>query len=93
MTEWTKVAAQLYAQQQIVKEAVKLQEDLKDKLKHLSKNGSHAESHYQFTKELRAGTIDYRAIPELKEINLEAYRKPPVQYWTLTLRVPGHDEG
>lgn len=29
----------------------------------------------------RPGTIDYKSIPELKKIDLEQYRKSPVQYW------------
>ena len=88
MNDCIKVAAQLYNQQQIVKEAIKLQEDLKNKLKHLSHNNSYADGHYQFKKELRAGAIDYAAIPEFKELNLEEYRKPPITVWSLQLRVP-----
>jgi len=34
---------------------------------------------------VRLGTIDYNKIPELKEINLEAYRKESTSYWKISL--------
>ena len=35
-------------------------------------------------KVVRKGSIDYKAVPELKEVNLEKYRKAPVASWRLT---------
>lgn len=36
-------------------------------------------------KSISKGTVDYAAIPELKQINLDQYRKKPVVSWTLRL--------
>ena len=76
MNEWINIAAKLYTQQQITKQAIKYEEELKNKLKHLSKNCTHADGNFIFTKELRTGNIDWHAIPILQEINLEQFRKP-----------------
>lgn len=35
----------------------------------------------------RKGAIEYKAIPELADINLEDYRKPASVYWTVKLSV------
>lgn len=32
----------------------------------------------------RKGNVDYKAIPMLKEIDLEMYRKPPIESWRVT---------
>lgn len=37
-------------------------------------------------KRYRKGSINYGAIPELKSVDLEAYRKAPSEYWSLTLK-------
>ena len=39
----------------------------------------------RLTKVLRRGSIDYTAIPELKAIDLESYRKRPSDYWKLSV--------
>lgn len=31
----------------------------------------------------RKGSVDYKSIPELKNVDLEAYRKPPSEYWSI----------
>lgn len=36
------------------------------------------------TKCIKAGSIDYKKIPQLKSLDLEAYRKPPVEYWRVS---------
>lgn len=35
------------------------------------------------TKAKRAGSVDYKAIPELKGVDLDLYRAPPTEYWTI----------
>lgn len=35
----------------------------------------------QAVKVIRSGSIDYSAIPELKEVDLNKYRKAPTEYW------------
>jgi hypothetical protein len=38
---------------------------------------------YYMEQILRKGTIDYSAIPEIKHIDLETYRKPSTSYWKI----------
>lgn len=33
----------------------------------------------------RRGYVDYTAIPELKNVDLDEYRKPAVEYWKITM--------
>lgn len=33
---------------------------------------------------VKPGTINYKAVPELKGVNLEAYRGKPIEYWTIS---------
>ena len=37
----------------------------------------------------RRGSVDYAAIPELRGVNLEAYRKPPVTVVRINFLEPG----
>lgn len=39
----------------------------------------------RLTKCTRKGTVDYKAVPELKGVNLETYRKSPTTYWRIGL--------
>lgn len=38
---------------------------------------------YKFKRALRKGNIDYKNIPELKEVDLEIYRKPDISSYQL----------
>lgn len=35
------------------------------------------------SKHVRRGTVDYKAIPELSSVDMEMYRKKPVEYWRI----------
>jgi len=39
----------------------------------------------RFAKRTRAGTVDYKSIPELKDVDLEPYRKKPSVYYQATV--------
>lgn len=39
----------------------------------------------RLTKCIRKGAVDYKAVPELKGVNLEIYRKSPTTYWRIGL--------
>lgn len=38
---------------------------------------------FKITRQVRKGSVDYSAIPELEKIDLEQYRKPETQYYTI----------
>ena len=35
---------------------------------------------------VRQGGIDYKAIPEIRTVDLDQYRKPPVEYWRVSVQ-------
>lgn len=39
---------------------------------------------YKYECSIRMGSIDYKAIPQLKGVNVDLYRKPTVAIWKLT---------
>ncbi len=58
-------------------------ETLKQAMIELSDNRSTFGGGGTLRKKFKVGSIDYKAIEELKYVDLEEYRKPSSQYWTL----------
>lgn len=82
-SQWLITAELLY---QIKEERKKLEvkeKELFEQLKALSDNKTKHEGEFVFMKEIRAGSIEYSAIDLLKEVNLELFRKAPVETWKL----------
>lgn len=67
---------------------IKSMEELRDMAKLALINKCNGKSivlgDYKCTKYEVKGSIDYSSIPELKDVNLEAYRKPGRQQWKIT---------
>lgn len=57
---------------------------LRNELIELACNQSSQGGGIRLTLSTRKGTVDYRTIPCLKEIDLEIYRKPPSKVWCLS---------
>lgn len=57
---------------------------LRDELIELANHQSSQGSGIRLTLSMRKGTIDYRSIPCLKEVDLEQYRKPSNRVWSLS---------
>ena len=53
-------------------------------LRELSNNESAAEAGYKYNLFARPGTVDYKSIPALKDLDLEQYRKEEQKYWKLS---------
>ncbi len=81
---WIKIAHEGYEAQRMRKHYERLEDACIEKLKELSMGKSSMGSIYRFVLHERKGTIDYLAIPELKAIDLELYRKPSGVMWKLT---------
>ena len=75
--EWKEAYESL--QEHIVKES-----ELRAKLIGLANDKNCRGNGVIMKKHLRKGSIDYSAISEIKEINLEKYRKEPASYWSIT---------
>lgn len=56
-------------------------ENLKNKLIELSGRSSVIGAGIRLSKVIKKGHVDYSMIPELLTVNLEQYRKPPIETW------------
>lgn len=59
-------------------------EQLKDKLVEVSGRTSSLIGDYRLTKSCRPGNVDYSAIPALKEIDVNLFRKAPIESWRIS---------
>jgi len=75
--EWTKINEQLRILEQ-------KEEALRKSLIAMSNNKNSMGSGVKVSRFIRKGNIDYTSIPELKEVNLEVYRKKPTEFWKIT---------
>ncbi|CAB4126508.1 COG5377 Phage-related protein, predicted endonuclease [uncultured Caudovirales phage] len=82
--EWRRYAAE-WEQVSEQRKALEEREDaLKKALIALSQNQSSQGGGIRLTKVIRKGNVDYSAIPELKQVDLETYRKKPIESWRLS---------
>lgn len=82
-TLWLEVAREAYEAQQQEQMHATRKKMLLDQLKEISENKSASYGDYVFMMSMRKGSVDYAAIPELKAINVEQYRKDQVVTWKL----------
>lgn len=81
--EWEKIAAQW----KLLKEQMIQLEDEEERLRmrmiELAENQNSIGGGVKLAKQIKKGSVDYSKIPELKEINLEPYRKSAVEFWKI----------
>jgi hypothetical protein len=65
-------------------EAKELEAICRDGLIYLAGDDSCKGFGVSVTKCLKVGNVDYKAIPELKGVDLEKYRKAPIEYWKVS---------
>ena len=80
---WEKIANQLNEAQKMKDYYSKLATSLSKDLQELSYNQDSIGQNYVFYSMDRKGPIDYKNIPELKNIDLGLYRKEDIQFWKL----------
>ena len=85
--EWLKKATELMKVKQLIKEYEKIESQLMSELKLLSDNTPSRSGNFVLDCIMRKGSVEYTRIPELKGIDLELYRKEPVETWTLTMKI------
>lgn len=85
--EWLKKATEAMKIKQLIKEYEKIEAQLMAELKLLSENVPSRSGNFVLDCVMRKGSIEYAKIPELKGINLEQYRKDPVEAWVLSMKV------
>ena len=73
----------------MVKDQIKKLESIEEyhrkKLIELSEGRNCIGSGVKLSRLLRKGNIEYKEIPEIKNINIERYRKDPVEYYKLVM--------
>lgn len=82
--EW-KEAAELWVRaQEQLKDATEQEKIYRSQLIALANNQSSIGHGVRLTKVVRKGLVDYKAVPELKGVDLEPYRKKPTESWRLS---------
>jgi len=83
--EWKKLARQYTECQKLHSEIEKDMESIKKELIKISKGKNSKGSGITFSSCVKKGSIDYKKIPEIRDLNLEIYRKPPTQYYRISI--------
>lgn len=77
------IAAEAYKLKMTIKSLEKQYDSLMSCLKESFNQGQSRWDNYQLTVTSRPGSVDYASIPELKSVDLDKYRKDPVQVYKL----------
>lgn len=80
---WVFLAAQALEAQRMTKYWADKASELLEELKKLSGDASCHGGDFIFERIERKGSVDYSAIPELKNVDIEMYRKPVSIAWKL----------
>ena len=84
---WETKAKELMECANLRKKYADMEEKLKESLIKLSEGKSSRSGMFVFTKSDRKGTVQWELIPEIKLVDLEQYRKEPIESWRLTLEL------
>lgn len=82
---WLMKAKELYNLQQQRRFLEKREKELSLELQALSNNEEKSYGGIRYYYEIRTGYINYHEIPELKNVNLDLYRKPSMKAWKLVV--------
>lgn len=82
---WTETATRYMEIKDKLQDLEKEEKDLKDILVSLAGRSNAKGAGIKLSKVVRKGYVDYQCIPELRGVNLDAYRKGTVESWRVTL--------
>jgi hypothetical protein len=82
--QWVKKAQEAFDLQQKRKALEAMEDQAILELKELSGDLNSFGGGFKYECSTRAGTVDYKAIPQLKGVNLDMYRKPASVMWKLS---------
>jgi len=80
---WEQCAGKWKAVNARLKELEKMEEDLRNQLVFLSGESNTKGGGISICQIARKGSVDYSKVPQLKGLNLEAYRKPTTSSWRI----------
>lgn len=81
---WVTCASDWREVQKQLRSLVKTESELREQLVGMCRGQSSSGGGIRVTRTLQKGRIDYSEIEELKNIDLERYRKQPVEYWRIS---------
>lgn len=81
--EWYDMATKLHRLESKIKEQTKMAKAMKDLLIEGAVGSGCRYNDIVLSRQTRRGAVNYGAIPELSNVDLEAYRKAPVIAWSL----------
>jgi putative phage-type endonuclease len=82
--EWERQASEWKEINEAIKKLEKKEEELRQGLIDLARNQSVIGSGVRLTRYFKKGSVDYSAIPELKEVDLEKYRKSAIEAYRIS---------
>jgi hypothetical protein len=82
---WLEKTKELYNISQEIKLLEKKAAELSGTIKVMTNNESYAFGGLKYYYEVRTGSVDYGSIPELRSVDLDLYRKPPVKVLKLAI--------
>jgi len=90
ISNFNELAEQLFKVKQTIKYWEAIEKRCLEELTTLTNKQPHLGDIYELKLVSRQGTVDYKVIPELHGVNLDLYRKKPVESWYLVenLKVP-----
>lgn len=84
---WHVVAMRWREMHEKRKAAEEEEDTLRGELIRLADNRNVAGAGVKLTRSFCKGTVDYKAVPELKAVDLELYRKNPIEKWRISAMV------
>lgn len=81
--EWSQFSSNWISVQSKIKELVKEEEELRKSLISLAGNCNVKGAGVKLSRLIRKGNVDYKAIPEIQDIDIDKYRKSPIETWRL----------
>jgi len=90
--EWYMQSERLLEIEELLNELEREKETIKKYLIKISDGISTRGCGVTLTRSFRKGNVEYAKIPELKDIDLEQYRKPATEVWTLRLAQNNSEE-
>lgn len=85
-TNWIRLSSKLLEVESEIERLSETQKSLRKELFNLCDNKNTVGGGICVSKVYRKGNIDYSQIPELKGVNLEQYRKPPISFMKITYK-------
>lgn len=82
--EWQELSISYLNVQRELKTLEEKEKQMKEQLISLAGRSNSRGAGIKLSKIVRKGSIDYQAIPELKNMDLEKYRKTPIETWRIS---------